>query len=181
MCHYWLLFMDSTFNIMYANGNYDLTMIRVNISDIAIITVKNVDYRCIIHNISKSESVNLLKKIFFWKSLVYIKKFGLKFHSIQDRPFFTNLFSVYKTVDIMDVYNSSNIAIVTVIKHPEMLKFFPDHLKTKAMCKHAVKKLPYLLRYVYQLSVKAIIESLLLTATKITKCVVKLSRITPLH
>ena len=30
--------------------------------DIAIITVKNVDYRCIIHNISKSEAINLLNK-----------------------------------------------------------------------------------------------------------------------
>ena len=29
-----------------------------------------------------------------------------------------------------------------------MLKFAPDHLKTKNMCKHAVKILPYLQRYV---------------------------------
>ena len=36
-------------------------MLSVNISDIAIITVKNVDYRCIIHNISKSEAINLLE------------------------------------------------------------------------------------------------------------------------
>ena len=36
-------------------------MLGVNISDIAIITVKNVDYHCIIHN-SKSEEINLLKK-----------------------------------------------------------------------------------------------------------------------
>ena len=36
-------------------------MLSVNISDIAIITVKNVDYRCIIHNISKSEAINLIK------------------------------------------------------------------------------------------------------------------------
>ena len=28
-----------------------------------------------------------------------------------------------------------------------MLKFVPDYLKTKKLCKHAVKKLPYLLRY----------------------------------
>ena len=53
-------------------------------------------------------------------------------------------------VDIMDIYNSFNslnISIRTVMKNLEMLKFVPDHLKTK-MCKHAVKKLPYLLRYV---------------------------------
>ena len=31
------------------NGCSDLSMLCLNISDIAIITVKNVDYRCIIH------------------------------------------------------------------------------------------------------------------------------------
>ena len=36
-------------------------MLCLNISDIAIITVKNVDYRCIIYNISKSEAINLLE------------------------------------------------------------------------------------------------------------------------
>ena len=36
-------------------------MLSVNISDIAILTIKNVDYRCIIHNISKSEALNLLQ------------------------------------------------------------------------------------------------------------------------
>ena len=35
-------------------------MLSVNISDIAIIIVKNVDC-CIIHNISKSEAINSLK------------------------------------------------------------------------------------------------------------------------
>ena len=35
-------------------------MLSVNISDIAFVTVKNVDYRCIIHNITKSETINLL-------------------------------------------------------------------------------------------------------------------------
>ena len=29
----------------------------------AIITVKNVDYRCIIHNISKCEPINLLENL----------------------------------------------------------------------------------------------------------------------
>ena len=28
-----------------------------------------------------------------------------------------------------------------------MLTFVPDHLKTKKMCKHAVKKLPFVIRY----------------------------------
>ena len=36
------------------------------------------------------------------------------------------------------------INIGTVMENPEMLKFVLDHLKTKKMCKHAVKKLPYI-------------------------------------
>ena len=43
------------------NGCNDLSMFCLNISDIAIITVKNVDFRCIVYNNSKSEAINLLK------------------------------------------------------------------------------------------------------------------------
>ena len=43
------------------NGCHDLTMFTVNLSDIVIITIQNVDYRCIIHKISKFEAINLLK------------------------------------------------------------------------------------------------------------------------
>ena len=48
----------------------------------------------------------------------------------------------------MDIYMSLNISIVTVMKNPKFLKFFPGHLKTKCMCKHVIKKLPDLLSYV---------------------------------
>ena len=51
-------------------------------------------------------------------------------------------------VDIMDIYKSLNISTGTVMKNPEMLKCVPDHLKTKKMCKCAVTKLTYPLRYV---------------------------------
>ena len=47
----------------------------------------------------------------------------------------------------MDICKSLNINIGTVMKNPEILKFVPDHLKTKKLCKNAVKKLPYLLKY----------------------------------
>ena len=46
------------------------------------------------------------------------------------------------------LWNSSNISTLTVMKNPEMLKFVPDHHKTKKMCKYAIKKWSYLLRYV---------------------------------
>ena len=49
-------------------------------------------------------------------------------------------------VHIMDIYNLLNISIRKAMKNPKMLKFVPDHLKTKKKCKHAVKKLPYLLK-----------------------------------
>ena len=39
------------------NDCHDLTMVSVNISDIVIITVKIVDYRCIIHNIANMKQL----------------------------------------------------------------------------------------------------------------------------
>ena len=61
ICHYWYFNHGLNFQDYVCNGYHDLTMFSVNISDIAIITVKNVDYCCIIHNISKSEAINLLE------------------------------------------------------------------------------------------------------------------------
>ena len=46
------------------------------------------------------------------------------------------------------MYKSLNISIGTVRKNPEMLKFIPDLLKTKQLCNYAVKKLPFVIRYV---------------------------------
>ena len=43
------------------NRCHDLTMLNVNISDIAIITVKIFYYRYVIHNINEFEAINLLK------------------------------------------------------------------------------------------------------------------------
>ena len=36
-------------------------------------------------------------------------------------------------------YKSPKIIIVTIMRNPEILKFVPDHIKTKKICKHAVK------------------------------------------
>ena len=46
------------------NGCHDLKMLRVNINDIAFIIVKNLDYRCNIHNIDKSEAINFIKRFY---------------------------------------------------------------------------------------------------------------------
>ena len=36
-------------------------MLSVSISNLAIITVKNFDYSCVVYSISKSQAINLLK------------------------------------------------------------------------------------------------------------------------
>ena len=56
ICHYWFFNHGFNFQDHVCNGCHDLTMLSINISDI-----KNVDYRCIIHNICKPEAINLLK------------------------------------------------------------------------------------------------------------------------
>ena len=55
---------------------------------------------------------------------------------------FVCLFSIYKIGDSMDTCKSLNINIGAAMKNLEMLKFIPDHLKTKNMCKYPTKKLP---------------------------------------
>ena len=44
------------------NRSHNLTILCLNMRDIAIITVKDADYHCIIHNVNKSEASNLLEK-----------------------------------------------------------------------------------------------------------------------
>ena len=61
ICHYFFFNHGFKFENYVCNGCHDLTMLSVNISDIAIITVKNTYYRCIVHNISKFEAINLLE------------------------------------------------------------------------------------------------------------------------
>ena len=42
----------------------------------------------------------------------------------------------------------STISTGTAMKSPEMLRLSPDLFKTKKMCKSAVKKLSFVIRYV---------------------------------
>ena len=61
ICHYFFFNHGFEFGHSICNGCHDLSTLSFNISDIAIIAVKNIDYRCIIHNISKSEAIDLLE------------------------------------------------------------------------------------------------------------------------
>ena len=56
--HYWIFNHGFKFQAFVCNGCHDLCL---NISNAAITTVKNVDYRCIIHTISKPKPINLLE------------------------------------------------------------------------------------------------------------------------
>ena len=49
ICHYW--FFNHGFEFQNSVRN-DLTKLSVSINDIVIITIKIIDYRCIIHKIS---------------------------------------------------------------------------------------------------------------------------------
>ena len=61
ICHHLFFNHEFKFQDYVCNGCHDLTILSVNISEIVIITVQNVDYCYVIHNISKSEVINLLK------------------------------------------------------------------------------------------------------------------------
>ena len=81
-----------------------MTIISANISDNTITTVKNVDGRCIIHNISKSEAINLSKNSVFENRGYIYKNIVLNFSLFKTALSFTFLFSIYKMLDIMDIY-----------------------------------------------------------------------------
>ena len=61
ICHCWFFNHGFRFTDSVCNGCYDLTLLSLNISDIAIITVKRDDYSHIINDISKSEAILLLE------------------------------------------------------------------------------------------------------------------------
>ena len=64
VCHYWY-FLDKWFKFQpdVCNGCHDVLMISMNLSDIVFLNVFDVDYRCIISGIRRSEAVSLLQNI----------------------------------------------------------------------------------------------------------------------
>ena len=94
ICHYFLFNHGFEFQDSVCNGCHDLTMLSVNINDMAIITIKNVDCRCIIHN-SESEAINLLENSFLKIVDIYKENIILNF-SLRKTVFFTFFFSIYK-------------------------------------------------------------------------------------
>ena len=109
------------FQYLVCNGCHYLSILCLNTSNIAIITVKMliiVVLRITLEN---------LKQLIYWKILC-LKIVGI---CKEIFPFFLLfMFSIYKMVDIVNVYKSLNISIGKM-KNPEMLKFLPDRHKTK--------------------------------------------------
>ena len=62
ICHYWY-FLDKgfTFQSDVCNGCHDVSMMSMNLSDIAILNIKVAAYGCIIGGISKREAIKLMQ------------------------------------------------------------------------------------------------------------------------
>ena len=64
ICHYWY-FLDKGFKFQpnVYNVCHDVLIMSMNLSDIAILNNKSAVFRCIISDITKSESINLMQNI----------------------------------------------------------------------------------------------------------------------
>ena len=60
ICHYWYFNHVFKFQNFLCNGYHDLAMLCLVISNVNIVKVNGIGYRCIIYDISKSEAIYLL-------------------------------------------------------------------------------------------------------------------------
>ena len=58
---YWVFNHEFKFQDSFCNGCQDLTVLCLNIREFTIITVKDVDYHCFTHDISKSDAIHLFE------------------------------------------------------------------------------------------------------------------------
>ena len=89
ICHY-CYFVDKGFNFQpyICSGCHDVLVKSMNLSDIATLKINDIDYRCIIIRISKSEAINVTQyvdlsdkkqNITKYKNLFSYIKMGKKF------------------------------------------------------------------------------------------------------
>ena len=122
ICHYFFFNHRFEFQDSVCYGCHDLTMLSVNISDLAIITVKNLIIVVLFITLANLKEL-IYSKILSRRSWVSVKKYC--------QFFFYFVFSIYKILHSIRIHKSLNIKIGTVMKNPEMLKLVPDHLETK--------------------------------------------------
>ena len=62
ICHIWyFLHKGFKFQPNVCNRSHDFIMISMNLSDIAIVNIKNFDYRCITSLVIRNEAINLIR------------------------------------------------------------------------------------------------------------------------
>ena len=66
ICHYWY-FNDVVFRFEahVCNKCHDVLMTAYELKNIGILSVKGVDFRCILWDISRDEAVNRLNRVFY--------------------------------------------------------------------------------------------------------------------
>ena len=75
ICHYWYILNYSfKFQSNVCNKCYELLMMSMNLSDIAILNIKDSNYRCIISLISKNEVINLMQNVDLTKKAEHYKE-----------------------------------------------------------------------------------------------------------
>ena len=64
ICHYsYFLSFSFKFQHNVCNRCHDLLMMSINLSDIAILNIKDSDYRCIFSIISENKAINLMQNV----------------------------------------------------------------------------------------------------------------------
>ena len=75
ICHYWYILNYSfKFQSNVCNKCYELLVMSMNLSDIAILNIKDSNYRCIISLISKNEAINLMQNVDLTKKAEHYKE-----------------------------------------------------------------------------------------------------------
>ena len=75
ICHYWY-FLNKGFKFQQnvCNRCHDLLMMSMNLSEIAILSIKSYNYLCIISRLIKSVAINLMQNIDLTKKVTILKK-----------------------------------------------------------------------------------------------------------
>ena len=77
LSHYWHFNHGFKFENFVFSGFHDLKMLCLNISNTAVITVKNVDYRCIIMTLANLKQFICSKILFFMIVDIYKKNISI--------------------------------------------------------------------------------------------------------
>ena len=81
ICHYWY-FLNHNFKFQpnVCNRCHDLSMVSINLSDIALLNIKGSDYCCIVSLISKNEPINLIQNTDLTEKNETLQNIKINFH-----------------------------------------------------------------------------------------------------